>query len=92
MITLNQENEVVRLYQSHRFTIKEIIAKTGVKSEQTIYRILARHNVPKIRKRKPVRKVSISLDETADTIIRRFKPKNLSEFICEMIKKGCPNR
>ena len=38
MITLEQQEEVVRLYQSHLLTIKQIMMVSGVKSEQTIYR------------------------------------------------------
>ncbi len=61
---------------------------TGVRSEQTIYRILSSHNIPKLRKRKPTRRITIGLDKEAEELIVKANPKNISEFVSEMIKKG----
>ena len=49
LISLEQEEEVVRLYRSEKYTIKQICKMTGVVSEQTIYRILRERNIPKGR-------------------------------------------
>ena len=53
MISIEQEQEVIRLYRGRKHSIKAIMAKTGVRSEQTIYRILSANNVPKQEMRKP---------------------------------------
>ena len=87
-ITVEQEEMVVRLYLSQRLTIKQIIAESGVKSEQTIYRILDSRGVPRLKIRKPVRKISINLDMETDELIRQENPKNISSWVCEMVKKG----
>ena len=80
-ISIDQEEEVVRLYRAQKHTVKQIMALTGVRSEQTIYRILDNR-----------KKISICLDEETDDILKRAKPKNVSEWVCEMIVKGYSNR
>lgn len=47
-LTKKQEDQVVELYASG-LSIREIINKTGVRSEQTIYRILRDANVERRR-------------------------------------------
>ena len=47
-ITKEQEDDVIRLYYDG-LSILDIIEKTGVKSEQTIYRIFRDHNVKRRR-------------------------------------------
>ena len=88
MISIEQEQEVIRLYRGRKHSIKQIMAQTGVRSEQTIYRILYANNVPKRKMRKPTRRISVGLDEEADDIIRKARPRNISEFVSEMIKMG----
>jgi hypothetical protein len=88
MITVDQKRDVVRLYKKQAHTIKEIMALTGVRSEQTIYRILDDNGIPRLKVRKPVRQITICIDrETAD-ILDGEKPKNISEWVCNMIKRG----
>lgn len=88
MISKEQEQEVIRLYRGRKNSIKQIMAQTGVRSEQTIYRILSANNVPKQKTRKPTRRISVGLDEEAERIIRKARPSNISEFVSEMIKRG----
>lgn len=88
LISVDQEEEVVRLYRSQAHAIKEIMALTGVRSEQTIYRILDSRDIPRQKVRKPVRKVTIGLDAETDEIISKVSPKNLSQWICDMVKRG----
>lgn len=88
MITVEQENEVVRLYKAQRHTIKEIMSMTGVGSEQTIYRILDDRGIPRLKVRKPTRKITIGLDEETERLLTQANPKNISEWVCTMIKKG----
>ena len=86
-ITLKQEEDVIRLYRSEKYTIKQICEMTGVLSEQTIYRILRERNIPKRNIRFITKKVSVSLDHETDLILDKIKPKNLSKYICDIIKK-----
>ena len=83
LISLEQEEEVVRLYRSEKYTIKQICEMTGVASEQTIYRILRERNIPK----RKIRRITVSLDHETELILDKVKPKNLSKYICEIIKK-----
>lgn len=88
-ITLEQIEEVVRLYMSKKYSIKEILVQTGVRSEQTIYRILdGRNDIERMRRKSPVKKISITLDEDTNKIIDKTNPKNLSEWVCSCIKKA----
>lgn len=41
-----REDKVITLYESNTNTIKGIMSETGIKSEQTIYRILKERNIP----------------------------------------------
>ena len=87
-ITLEQEEKVVLLYRTHKYAIKEIMSKTGVRSEQTIYRILSNYDIPMMRREKSASKISVNLDEETELILKKINPRNVSEFVCEMIKKG----
>lgn len=91
-ITQGQTEAVIRLYRAQKLTVKQIMAQTGVRSEQTIYRILSANNVPKLKMRKPTRRISVGLDEEAERIIREARPRNISEFVSEMIKRGYGKR
>lgn len=88
MIRDYQKEECIRLYQEGVLTIKEIMAETGIRSEQTIYRILDAAGVP----RRPVRptewRTSISFDNETSDIIDEVRPRNLSAWVCTMIKKA----
>ena len=88
MIRDYQKKECIRLYQEGVLTIKEIMAETDIRSEQTIYRILDAAGVP----RRPVRptewRTSISFDNETSDIIDEVRPRNLSAWVCKMIKKA----
>lgn len=86
-ITPDQEKKVIQLYKSEKYTIKQIRQMTDVLSEQTIYRILNEHHIPKRRLRVVTKKISISLDEETENIIKLINPKNVSVFVCDAIKK-----
>jgi len=73
LITLEQEEEVVRLYRSEKYTIKQICKMTGVLSEQTIYRILRERNIPKREIRIITKKISVSLDHETELILDKIK-------------------
>ncbi|MBS6328004.1 MAG: hypothetical protein KH425_00150 [Prevotella bivia] len=88
MITLEQQEEVVRLYQSHLLTIKQIMMVSGVKSEQTIYRILDDYRIPRREKRQAEMRLCISVDEYTAYIIDKAAPINISKWICEQIKEN----
>ena len=85
MISNETRSQCVALYKSGRHTIKEIMALTGIKSEQTIYRILAEKKVKKRASRPTKMRVCISLDEEASMVIEQENPANLSEFVCRAI-------
>ena len=87
-ITQEQTEAVILLYRAQKLTIKQIMDETGVKSEQTIYRILDENGIPRLQQREMARKASISFDADTWGIIEHKAPKNLSKFICELIK-GC---
>ncbi|MCI6619645.1 MAG: hypothetical protein MSD82_12420 [Prevotella sp.] len=92
MITEEQKNKVLALYNTHEHSIKDIMLMTGVKSSQTIYRILSMEGVRMQKDRQPVRKISVGLDEEAHNILLEANPKNVSEWVCNLIKGGYPNR
>lgn len=54
-ITLDQESRVLSLYKDG-MAIKEIMGKTDIRSEQTIYRILDSNGVPRRPKVRGVKK------------------------------------
>ena len=89
LITVDQEEEVTRLYRSQKFKIKDIMKMTGVRSEQTIYRILDAADVPRLKSKAPARKLSVTIDDEVLRLIEQDNPINLSKWICEKIKKGC---
>lgn len=86
MITLEQQELCIKLYRDGRHTIKQILTETGIRSEQTVYRILDQAGIPRRPARVSVMKVSVNLDKDAVDVIERAKPKNLSEFVSEAIK------
>lgn len=86
MISADKISECERLYREGNHTIKEIMEITGIRSEQTIYRILDAAGIPRRPNRRIALRATISFDEEAAEIIRKENPKNLSEWICNMIK------
>lgn len=86
MITLEQQEKCIKLYRDGQHTIKQILAETGIRSEQTVYRILDQAGIPRRPARMSVMKVSVNLDKGAVDVIEKVKPKNLSEFVSEAIK------
>lgn len=86
IITEEQKKQCIRLYKSKRFSIKEILTKTGIGSEQTVYRILDEAGIPRQRKNSS-HKASISFDEDTWEIIERYRPRVLSQFVCDAIKE-----
>lgn len=91
IITEEQKKQCIRLYKSKRFSIKEILTKTGIGSEQTVYRILDEADIPRQR-RNSVHKSSISFDAETWNIIEQYHPRKLSQFVCEAIKKVYTNK
>ena len=87
-ITDKQKEEVKRLYLLQKHTIRQIMELTGVRSEQTIYVILDDARIPRFKTRNIVRRISIGIDEELNNIIEKEKPKNTTEFICNMAKEG----
>ena len=61
-ITLDQESRVLSLYKDG-IAIKEIIRETGVRSEQTIYRILDSNGVPRRPKVNGVKRILVMIEE-----------------------------
>lgn len=88
MISLEQEEMVCKLYKAKKHTIKQIIKETGVRSEQTIYRILDENNIPRRPKRGTVMKATISFDKKTADIIKKENPPNLSGWICDKVQKA----
>ena len=67
-ITLDQESRVLSLYKDG-IAIKEIIRETGVRSEQTIYRILDSNGVPRRPKVRGVRKIFVTIEKDVAAIL-----------------------
>lgn len=67
--------------------IKEIMKRTGIKSEQSIYRLLDEKNIPrKPRKRCPL-KLTVSFEDDVEQDILEHRD-NVSAFVCECIRKA----
>ena len=82
-ITLEQEDKVIALYQKN-IAIKEIMRLTGIKSEQTIYRLLDENEIPRRPKVKCVAKVLVSLEEDVAQILE--KQVNLSYYVNKAVR------
>jgi hypothetical protein len=83
------ENEAIRMYSAGKKT-KDILTATGVGSQSTLYRILDRNNIPK-RPPKKVKKITISLDKDVMDKVNQENPDNLSQWICDRIRKSYQN-
>ena len=88
-ITLDQESRVLSLYKDG-MAIKEIIRETGVRSEQTIYRILDSNGVPRRPKVRGVRKVFVTIEEDVAAILD--KEQSVSLYVNEAIRFYHSNR
>ena len=88
-ITLDQESRVLSLYKAG-IAIKEIIKETGVRSEQTIYRILDNNGVPRRPKVRGVRKVFVTIEEDVAAILD--KEQSVSLYVNEAIRFYHDNR
>ena len=88
MITTDQQLLCEKLYKQGKLTIKQIMAETGIRSEQTIYRILDAANIPRRPNRATVLKKTISFDSDTAKILEKHAEGNLSAWICDLIKKN----
>lgn len=70
--------------------IKEIIKETGVRSEQTIYRILDSNGVPRRPKVRGVRKIFVTIEEDVAAILD--KEQSVSLYVNEDIRYYHDNR
>lgn len=67
MITTEQQLLCEKLYKQGKLTIKQIMAETGIRSEQTVYRILDAANIPRRPNRATVLKKTISFDRVTSS-------------------------
>lgn len=88
-ITLDQESRVLSLYKDG-IAIREIIRETGVRSEQTIYRILDSNGVPRRPKVRGVRKIFVTIEEDVADILD--KEQSVSLYVNEAIRYYHGNR
>lgn len=88
-ITLDQESRVLSLYKDG-IAIREIIRETGVRSEQTIYRILDSNGVPRRPKVRGVRKIFVTIEEDVAAILD--KEQSVSLYVNEAIRFYHGNR
>lgn len=88
-ITLDQESRVLSLYKDG-MAVKEIIRETGVRSEQTIYRILDSNGVPRRPKVRGVRKIFVTIEEDVAAILD--KEQSVSLYVNEAIRFYHGNR
>lgn len=88
-ITLDQESRVLSLYKDG-IAIKEIIRETGVRSEQTIYRILDSNGVPRRPKVRGVRKIFVTIEKDVAAILD--KEQSVSLYVNEAIRFYHSNR
>ena len=88
-ITLDQESRVLSLYKDG-IAIKEIIKETGVRSEQTIYRILDSNDVPRRPKVRGVRKIFVTIEKDVAAILD--KEQSVSLYVNEAIRFYHGNR
>lgn len=88
-LSSEQQEEVVKLYRSKKYSIKEILALTGIGSEQTVYRIIAgRDDVEMMRRTSPTKKYSVNLDTEAVRVLETVNPRNISQWINDLIVKA----
>lgn len=87
MIYTDEVREKCAKLYKQGLTIKEIMQGTGLKSTQTVYRILEECKVEIKSMKGGGRKViAISLDDDTMKILEIKKPRNVSNFICRAVK------
>lgn len=82
-ISLEREVKAISLYKQG-MAIKDIIRETGIRSEQTIYRILDENRIPRRPKLKGARKVFVTLEEDVAIILK--EQRCLSRYVNEAIR------
>ena len=86
MIREDKRKECVRLYREGGHTIQEIMSLTGIRSSKTVYSILSEAGVD-LRPRTAYQRTVVFDEETA-AVIERVKPRNLSAWICKLIRQS----
>lgn len=81
LISLEQEKQMIQLYLSGE-KIKKIMTITGIKSEQTVYRLLDENNIPR-RPKIELKKISFFANKEVLSILQG--KEDLSSFINEAI-------
>lgn len=78
-LTKEQKDKVIELYKLGTVSIKEIIKLSGVKSEQTIYKILDDNNIPRMKEKGRLKEVqvkeeyTVKLDKDVSMYINSYK-------------------
>lgn len=85
-ITSEQISSLLILYADD-VPIKEIMRRTGIKSEQTIYRLLDENEIKRKPKKRCPMKLTILIEDDVEIDILEC-PGNVSAFICECIRKA----
>lgn len=85
-ITENQIASLLILYAADT-PIKEIMRLTGIKSEQTIYRLLDANDISRRPKKRCPIKMTISFQDDVELDILE-NAGNVSTFVCECIRKA----
>lgn len=85
-ITDEQVRRVIILYADGT-SISEISRITGVRSSQTIYRILDANDIPRRPKKRCPVKMTISFEDDVEIDILEHAG-NVSAFVCECIRKA----
>lgn len=76
-ISLDQEKQMIQLYLSGK-KIKEIMTITGIRSEQTIYRLLDENNIPR---RPKIESKKVSFTATKEVLSILQDKEDISMFI-----------
>lgn len=77
LISLEQERQMIQLYLSGE-KIKKIMTITGIKSEQTIYRLLDENNIPR---RPKIESKKVSFVATKEVLSILQNKEDISIFI-----------
>ena len=85
LLTTKQEIDAANLYKEG-ITIKEIMSRTEIKSEQTIYRILDEFGIPRRPKLKGSAKMFFTLEADVVKIIENQPNMTKSIYVNEAIR------
>lgn len=86
MIDTERKELCIELYKAGDLSVKEIMARTGIRSSQSVYRIITEAGLA-LQRGNVAHKASITFDEETWQIIERKQPRNLSKFVCKAIKQ-----